>query len=409
MHAAKKRFVVKPTHQPIAVLYRALLGDVVQLTVAQKKKCDEVRPQCSRCAEHGIECAYEAVKPRQRKKREGPLPDGASDGNSGPYSPGRRFSEAGSEFLADGDESDGDEEEVATEPRGRPGRGSMMVRARSVYPDLAMISPFPAASPLLEFCPPLFADFSDRPNRRALLDHFCNVLSHLIVFREESGNPFQQLVLPLTQKSSPVMNAMYALASAHLEYRGVDNAEKSLYFHNRAIQGLGRLIENNGKVNRNEILAAIMLLVYYEVVSHTTAKPPIPCSLENPAKTPQLVQKGQSNIVAVHLKGALTVMCANPDPTNPTSAFLERVSVCVVLSPSPRPLSITKPFSKLAHTCLRRFGFTMSLLRSQTAPRRFPQRPHLGVSSPFHHLARSLLHRLQTLIPFLAWLRHCGR
>jgi len=108
----------------------------------------------------------------------------------------------------------------------------------------------------------------------------------------------------LTQKSTPVMNAMYALACAHLEYRGVDTAEKSLYFHNRAIQGLGRLIENNGMVNRNEILAAIMLLVYYEV----------------------LVQKGHSNIVAVHLKGALTVMCANPDPTDPTSAFLERVS-----------------------------------------------------------------------------------
>jgi hypothetical protein len=144
----------------------------------------------------------------------------------------------------------------------------MMVRARSVYPNLAMISPYPAASPLLEFCPPLFAEFSDRPNRRALLDHFCNVLSHLIVFREESGNPFQQLVLPLTQKSVPVMNAMYALASAHLEYQGVENAEKSLFFHNRAIQGLGKLIENNGKVNRNEILAAIMLLVYYEVVSH---------------------------------------------------------------------------------------------------------------------------------------------
>lgn len=141
--------------------------------------------------------------------------------------------------------------------------------SRSLVPDLAMIAPSPAVSPLLEFRAPMFAEFSDRPNRRALVDHFCNVLSHLIVFREESGNPFQQLVLPLTARSSGIVTeAMYALASAHLEYRGVENGERSMYFHNRAIQGLARLIRKEGQgVDRNELLAAIMLLVYYEVVS----------------------------------------------------------------------------------------------------------------------------------------------
>jgi hypothetical protein len=122
------------------------------------------------------------------------------------------------------------------------------------------------------FLSPSYIEFSNRPNRRALVDHFCNVLSHLIVFREESGNPFQQLVLPLTTRSGAVMDAMYALASAHLEYRGVENAERSDFFHNRAIQGLARLIEREkGKggegTDRNELLGAIMLLVYYEVVS----------------------------------------------------------------------------------------------------------------------------------------------
>ena len=130
-----------------------------------------------------------------------------------------------------------------------------------------MIAPWPARSPSLEFYIPAFSEFSDRPNRRALVDHFCNVLSHLIVFREESGNPFQQLVLPLSHKSSPVMNAIYALAGAHLENRGVQNPEESLYFHNEAIQGLSRVIESRVKVDKNELLAAIMLLVYYEVVS----------------------------------------------------------------------------------------------------------------------------------------------
>lgn len=122
-------------------------------------------------------------------------------------------------------------------------------------------------SPFLEFCSPSFAEFSQRKNRRHLVDHFCNVLSHLIVFREEYGNPFQQLVLPLSQNSPAVMDAIYALASAHLEFRGVGNIEKSDFFHGRAIQELARLIEKRDGVNRNELLAAIMLLVYYEVVS----------------------------------------------------------------------------------------------------------------------------------------------
>ena len=107
------------------------------------------------------------------------------------------------------------------------------------------------------------------------MNHFCNVLSHLIVFREESGNPFQQLVLPLSHGSPPVMNAIYALASAHLEYRGVNTGEKSIYFHNEAIQSLAQLIEKNGKVNhKNELLASIMLLVYYEVVSRPHGEMP---------------------------------------------------------------------------------------------------------------------------------------
>ena len=63
------------------------------------------------------------------------------------------------------------------------------------------------------------------------------------------------------------MNAIYALSSAHLEYRGVENEEKSLDFHNHALQGLAMLIDQKDQATREEVLAAIMLLVYYEVVS----------------------------------------------------------------------------------------------------------------------------------------------
>lgn len=139
-------------------------------------------------------------------------------------------------------------------------------------PDLAMIAPCPVASPLLGFHLPAFSEFSGQKNRRALVAHFCDQLSHLMVFREETGNPFTDLVLPLTYKSRPVENAIYALASAHLEYRGVNNKEQSLHFHNEAIQGLASMIDNKGKsADRNELLAAIMLLVYYEVVRYPPA------------------------------------------------------------------------------------------------------------------------------------------
>jgi hypothetical protein len=143
-----------------------------------------------------------------------------------------------------------------------------LVRSRSQYPDLAMIAPSPVASPLLEFNSPVFQEFTEKRSRRALVDHFCNVLSHLVVFKEDTGNPFRQLVLPLSQASSPVLNAIFALSSAHLEYRGVVNEERSLDFHNRALRGLATLIDENQKANREEVLGAIMLLVYYEVVSY---------------------------------------------------------------------------------------------------------------------------------------------
>lgn len=162
---------------------------------------------------------------------------------------------------------DGSLDEVEEIIRVEPAPSGTLVRHRSQYPDLAMIAPSPVPSPLQQFGAPVFMEFTDKSNRRMLVDHFCNVLSHLIVFKEDTGNPFRQLVLPLSHASSPVMNAIFALSSAHLEYRGVQNSEKSLDFHNMALQGLAKQIEQNDHSNREEVLGAIMLLVYYEVVS----------------------------------------------------------------------------------------------------------------------------------------------
>lgn len=147
-----------------------------------------------------------------------------------------------------------------------------VVRSRSQYPDLAMIAPCQVPSPLGEFGAPLYMEFTQKRNRRSLVDHFCNVLSHLLVFKEDTGNPFRQLVLPLSHKSPPVLNAIYALSSAHLEHRGVENEEKSLDFHSNALQGLAMLIDQKDQSTRDEVLGAIMLLVYYEVVSNCASR-----------------------------------------------------------------------------------------------------------------------------------------
>ncbi|KAI2601777.1 hypothetical protein GGR54DRAFT_54051 [Hypoxylon sp. NC1633] len=322
----------------------------------KKKKCDEGRPQCARCAEKELDCTYEAVKPRQRRKKDSSLSGlvqshwersdsivdddrwiGAtaedvseSDGLSPTETKFNETSlmdlsamsdaalspvDASSTIYEYGIMDDSDQFRDIVR---RSSNASMVSHARSLQPVLAMIAPCPVASPTLEFMSPAFSEFSDRPNRRALVDHFCNVLSHLIVFREESGNPFQQLVLPLSHRSSPIMNAVYALASAHLEYRGVKTPEKSLYFHNRAIQGLARLIEQEGKVDKIELLAAIMLLVYYEV-------------------------RGRTNIVDGHLKGALTIMSSSRGESTPASVFLERAfrfyDVITALSLGSAPIS----------------------------------------------------------------------
>ena len=71
--------------------------------------------------------------------------------------------------------------------------------------------------------------------------------------------------------SPPVLDVLLAFSSSHLEHRGIQDEGKSLHLYNKALQGLGRLIDNFDKANKEEVLSTIMLLVYYEVVSMKTA------------------------------------------------------------------------------------------------------------------------------------------
>lgn len=309
----------------------------------KKKKCNEERPQCDRCMERGLNCEYEPVKPRKRRRTVsnpehfGMRPPTTAPGqhigfhdrlqalrqdssstssilsaSSTPALPAiaenwevhsahsvvfsDSASSCGSDTILDMhsplppfdaldgfprsmpelsdvkplqmDPMDGfskhyDDEIASTQDMFAP--TSALSRSSS-YPDptSAFVSPTSGGSPY-DFAVPAFSEFTTRESRRGLLDHFCNVLSHLIVFKEDSGNPFRLLVLPMAQKSLPLLNAIYAISSAHLEHRGLQVEERALDLHSKALQGLANLIAHKDEGNRDEVLAVIILLLYYEV------------------------------------------------------------------------------------------------------------------------------------------------
>ncbi|MBE3043148.1 Zn(II)2Cys6 transcription factor [Candidatus Bathyarchaeota archaeon] len=282
----------------------------------QKKKCDEVRPQCNRCSDKRLDCVYEAVKPRQRRRQSSrdplspvsPLSHSPPlDLNFTPYDDalGAWDDETRANIAANtvavvpepahipplleelapvtadletqetrethDDPEDKADEETDADTTATANTTATSLAILATANNLTISIPSPAADPPhINFLTPLYADFAGLHRRRTLVDHFCNVLSRLIVLNEDSGNPFQRLVLPMCQRSEAVRNAVYALASAHREYRGLVTAgdgEDSAFFYNQAIQGITMLIEKGAKSCRNELLAAIMLLVYYEVVS----------------------------------------------------------------------------------------------------------------------------------------------
>ncbi|KAI9849124.1 MAG: hypothetical protein M1837_005354 [Sclerophora amabilis] len=320
-------------------------------SIEKKKKCNEERPQCDRCAERGLRCQYDPVKPRKRRRTTsaidqeqhrsrsvtsdpGPqcrpqkgagadtdagkpktslagfrtvLPDFRQDSasssnledlwdNVGAQSAfGSPATSVGETMLDSVDTLHPVEEFDESIPVSAPGLPiacsmpdyhiqistgghlpspemsqsphltgmlSSSGRTASPYHDLAIMTPSVGGSPG-SFSSPTLTAFNKRQNRQVLVDHFCDALVQLLVFKEDPVNPFRQLILPMSRRSSPVMNAIFAVSAAHMERQGIENEEKSLDFHSRTLQGLTKLIENP-ETNRDEALAVIMLLVYYE-------------------------------------------------------------------------------------------------------------------------------------------------
>ncbi|KAG6097455.1 hypothetical protein E4U30_000599 [Claviceps sp. LM220 group G6] len=323
----------------------------------KKKKCDEVRPSCTRCQEQGEVCHYEPVQPRQRRKELAQcrrssddeideVPDLGLDSSPSSTEAATHASDQTPSTLDTVNSSpEWDTPDLSTinhldddcrylgdisaDDSGAYGRMCLLqtshVPASCTIPCLPLIGPTESPPPhILELYSPSFVDFTHNPNERFLMHYFCNTLSHLIVLREDRGNPFQQLVLPLAYTSPAVKAAIYALASAHLVGKArnqLASDEKSIHFHNEAIRNLATLIAKGDGVDGNELLATIMLIVYYEV----------------------LVQRRRSNLVESHLKGAMAIMRTNSRRGDRTTVFLEEAfrfyDVIAALSSGTAPLS----------------------------------------------------------------------
>lgn len=218
---------------------------------------------------------YEAVKPRQRRKQ-----DYAEDkaGQSATASLADRTTQCDSatdhdrQYTAWQENLDGEDvnfnsiEEVGLSDRQHVIPLPLFEDDGSINQNNGQLVHV-APSPHFELRIPSFSDISSRPGERLLLDHFHNVLSHLIVLQEDDGNPFQRLVVPLSSSSPAVRNAIFALSSAHREFQAGRPDEGSLVFHNSTIRSLAKLIEQGNGVNKNELMATVILLIYYEVVS----------------------------------------------------------------------------------------------------------------------------------------------
>jgi hypothetical protein len=126
-------------------------------------------------------------------------------------------------------------------------------------------TPFPG-SPLLDLDSSILTEYTEHPPSRVLVDHFCNILSHLSVFQGDDRITFRQLTLQRSYSNSPVLDILLAFSYSHLDHEGMHNEETSLCFYNKALQGLTKLIDDFEEANKEEVLSTIMLLVYYEAV-----------------------------------------------------------------------------------------------------------------------------------------------
>ncbi|KAL6401652.1 hypothetical protein AUP68_15529 [Ilyonectria robusta] len=257
----------------------------------KKRKCDETRPQCGRCQSHNLDCVYGPIKPRKRHVFKSTLASNnrlarsllsaatlvnsiSLSSRPTTCSQDNHDQEPAIVYRSDAYNSTRSEDEIAKDGETSahsPGSSQVIDAHRSSSPSSAVATSNPADFPLEpSISSSSFADFSTRRNRQELLAHFCTVLSRLMVLEDRCENPFNRIILPLCQYSQLVRNAVYTLASAHLEFHGVANHEKAAFFYSRSTRNLEYEIGVKDNMKRNELLAASIMFIYYEANARST-------------------------------------------------------------------------------------------------------------------------------------------
>lgn len=234
----------------------------------ERTKCNEKRPHCGQCDGRKLNCVYGTAQPPTSRSQSSMLMQHDGYGQYRDDDCSTQYGLVPGQIQFSDKRSFGELQTTSCyEDTGLPVDNGVRDIARSPLANAHVKDCPTVPPPLFELSVPAFMEFSEKRNRRALIDYFCNVFSHLVVFSKDLGNPFRQLILPLAHKESPVMNTICALSSAHVESsRGVNTEEKSSYFHNKATRGLARLINHRERSSTEGVLGAIMLLVYYGAV-----------------------------------------------------------------------------------------------------------------------------------------------
>ncbi|KAL0939965.1 uncharacterized protein CTRU02_206575 [Colletotrichum truncatum] len=312
---------------PVPVRLKRTKTGVCPLTKARKKCCEQ-KPQCARCSLKGLGCVYDFVeKPRPKysrktspgsqrarhtlrghriKPEEGFMHTFEVAKPTVAQSPERKKEACTPPSQLDMDlcNMDIDESLDFFENLGSSSDSeACSLLTNNITDDSASarsLSVDPSSLPLeLQF--PAFSDFADDSHSRKLLQYFCDTLSHLIVFVEEPNNSFQSLVVPLAYPNSPVLHAICAFTSRHLENIGIQNDRHSSEYQTMAAKGAFELVR--WRCQHEEVLATLMLLVYYE----------------------SLTSSNTSEMAIGHLQAAFLVLSSTPESERTESIrFLEK-------------------------------------------------------------------------------------
>lgn len=126
-----------------------------------------------------------------------------------------------------------------------------------------LLSPLSSKEP----CQLLISNTCGSPSHQKLIDHFCYTVAPMTTLDSGKDNQLAQFVVPLIGVNLTVLNAVCALAGAHLEQLDQDGIYMSPYYRRLATRGVESQSSEIVGYNYVATLTSILLLIYYEAVS----------------------------------------------------------------------------------------------------------------------------------------------